>query len=171
MFYTRCQWWILRNWLQRSVLHCTSGLSWHCPSCQHFVRYEGAMTAIGIEIVGLMMLIRWNLLFPSQKASTADKVYRVIAMYRDQRAFIALAVFLLLVWVAVTAWLLSSGGRMVSPSPRHIWIYDKASSRYSCKQHSLWDAHFFAHDNLIYVFTACTMVFNSCVLIYDWYAD
>ncbi|KAG1844517.1 hypothetical protein DFJ58DRAFT_802633 [Suillus subalutaceus] len=45
------------------------------PSCRHFVRYEGAMTAIGIEIVGLMMLLR------------------VIAMYRHQRAAIVLAVF------------------------------------------------------------------------------
>ncbi|KAG1879997.1 hypothetical protein F4604DRAFT_1578947, partial [Suillus subluteus] len=59
--------------------------------CQHFVRFEGAMTAIGIEIVGLMMLIR------------------VIAMYRHQRPAIVLAVLLLLAWIAVTAWLLSNG--------------------------------------------------------------
>ncbi|KAG1741625.1 hypothetical protein EDB19DRAFT_2038691 [Suillus lakei] len=65
--------------------------SWGYISCQHFVRYEGAMTAIGIEIVGLMMLLR------------------VIAMYRYQWAIIALAVFLLLAWIVVTAWLLSHG--------------------------------------------------------------
>ncbi|KAG0704840.1 hypothetical protein DFH29DRAFT_910107 [Suillus ampliporus] len=49
------------------------------------------MTAIGIEIVGLMMLLR------------------VFAMYIHQRAAIALAVVLLLAWIAVTAWLLNGG--------------------------------------------------------------
>jgi hypothetical protein len=75
--------------------------SWSDTSCQHFVRYEGAMTAIGIEIVGLMMLMR------------------VIAMYKNQRVFIVLAVFLLLVWIAVTAWLLSSGGPVIHASNIH----------------------------------------------------
>jgi hypothetical protein len=65
--------------------------SWSDTSCQHFVRYEGAMTAIGIEVVGLMMLIR------------------VIAMYRHQRVVVVVAVFLLLAWIVVTAWLLSHG--------------------------------------------------------------
>lgn len=27
-------------------------------SCKHYVRYEGSMTLIGINIVGLMMLVR-----------------------------------------------------------------------------------------------------------------
>ncbi|KAG2356421.1 hypothetical protein BDR07DRAFT_1613088 [Suillus spraguei] len=63
--------------------------SWSYESCRHFVRYEGAMTAIGIEIVGIMMLLRVN------------------AMYKHQRAAILLAVFLLLAWIGVTAWLLS----------------------------------------------------------------
>ncbi|KAG2074464.1 hypothetical protein BDR04DRAFT_1151167 [Suillus decipiens] len=88
-------------------------------TAEHFVRYEGAMTAIGIEIVGIMMLLR------------------VIAMYRHQRATILLAVLLLLAWIVVTAWLLIHAGRF--------------TVRYS----------FFAHDNLAYAFTACTMVFNS----------
>ncbi|KAG2062611.1 hypothetical protein BDR04DRAFT_1123826, partial [Suillus decipiens] len=61
-------------------------------SYEHFVQYEGAMTAIGIEIVGIMMLLR------------------VIAMYRHQWAIILLAVFLLLAWIVVTAWLLIHAG-------------------------------------------------------------
>ncbi|KAG1885250.1 hypothetical protein F4604DRAFT_1730746 [Suillus subluteus] len=65
--------------------------SWDDTSCRHFVRYEGATTAVGIEIVGLMMLLR------------------VIAMYKNQWAAIAPAVFLLLAWIVVTAWLLSHG--------------------------------------------------------------
>ncbi|KAG1747541.1 hypothetical protein EDB19DRAFT_1630814, partial [Suillus lakei] len=60
-------------------------------TAEHFVRYEGATTAIGIEIVGLMMLLR------------------VFPMYRNQRPAIAPAVFLLLAWIVVTAWLLSHG--------------------------------------------------------------
>ncbi|KAG2060705.1 hypothetical protein BDR06DRAFT_872234, partial [Suillus hirtellus] len=57
--------------------------------CRHFVRYEGATTAIGIEIAGLMMLLR------------------VVAIYKHQWAAIAPAVFLLLAWIVVTAWLLT----------------------------------------------------------------
>jgi hypothetical protein len=65
--------------------------SWDYTSCRHFVRYEGATTAVGIEIVGLMMLLR------------------VVAIYERQWAAIAPAVFLLLSWIVVTAWLLSYG--------------------------------------------------------------
>lgn len=65
--------------------------SWDYTSCRHFVRYEGATTAIGIEIAGLMMLLR------------------VVAIYKHQWAAIAPAVFLLLAWIVVTAWLLSYG--------------------------------------------------------------
>ncbi|KAG1743196.1 uncharacterized protein EDB91DRAFT_1051487, partial [Suillus paluster] len=86
--------------------------------CQHFVRYEGAMTAIGIEIVGLMMLLR------------------VFAMYRHQQVAIALAVFLLLAWIVVTAWLLSHGQGMVPPSPHNIQVYDVPSCL-SLRQSSL----------------------------------
>ncbi|KAG1844521.1 hypothetical protein DFJ58DRAFT_802669 [Suillus subalutaceus] len=75
--------------------------SWGYTSCQHFVRFEGAMTAIGIEIVGLMMLIR------------------VIAMYRHQRPAIVLAILLLLAWIAVTAWLLSNGGPVIHADNVH----------------------------------------------------
>ncbi|KIK48053.1 hypothetical protein CY34DRAFT_798676 [Suillus luteus UH-Slu-Lm8-n1] len=65
--------------------------SWDYISCQHFVRYEGATTAVGIEIVGVMMLLR------------------VFAIYKHQWAAIAPAVLLLLAWIVVTAWLLSYG--------------------------------------------------------------
>ncbi|KAG1814423.1 uncharacterized protein BJ212DRAFT_1363681 [Suillus subaureus] len=75
--------------------------SWSYKSCQHFVRYEGAMTAIGIEIVGLMMLLR------------------VIAMYRHQRAAVVLAVLLLLAWIVVTAWLLTYGGPVIHTDNIH----------------------------------------------------
>ncbi|KAG2340182.1 hypothetical protein BDR05DRAFT_890453, partial [Suillus weaverae] len=85
--------------------------------CQHFVRYEGATTAVGIEIAGLMMLLR------------------VIAIYKHQWAAIAPAVFLLLAWIAVTAWLLSHETQI----PHTITLS--------------------IHDS-----TACTMVFNSYVL-------
>ncbi|KAG2034565.1 hypothetical protein BDR03DRAFT_869878, partial [Suillus americanus] len=69
--------------------YLTFDLQFH--PCRHFVRYEGATTAVGIEIVGLMMLLR------------------VIAIYKNQWAAIGPAVFLLLAWIVVTAWLLSYG--------------------------------------------------------------
>lgn len=75
--------------------------SWSGTSCQNFVRFEGAMTFIGIIIVGLMMLLR------------------VIAMYKHERVVIVLAIFLLLAWLVVTAWLLSHGGPVVHNDPVH----------------------------------------------------
>ncbi|KAG2065765.1 hypothetical protein BDR04DRAFT_1107958 [Suillus decipiens] len=63
--------------------------SWSFIKCEHFVRYEGAMTAVGIQIVGLMMFLR------------------VRAMYCDNRYVVILVASLLFAWVAVSAWLLS----------------------------------------------------------------
>ncbi|KAG2365115.1 hypothetical protein BDR07DRAFT_1399896 [Suillus spraguei] len=65
--------------------------SWLFIKCEHFVRYEGAMTAVGIQIVGLMMFLR------------------VRAMYCDNRYVVILVASLLFAWVAVSAWLLSHG--------------------------------------------------------------
>ncbi|KAG2341777.1 hypothetical protein BDR05DRAFT_964789 [Suillus weaverae] len=65
--------------------------SWTFTKCEHFVRYEGAMTAIGIQVVGLMMFLR------------------VRAMYRDNRYVVILVASLWFSWVAVGAWLLSHG--------------------------------------------------------------
>ncbi|KAG1885252.1 hypothetical protein F4604DRAFT_1730777 [Suillus subluteus] len=65
--------------------------SWLFIKCEHFVRYEGAMTAVGIQVVGLMMFLR------------------VRAMYRDNRYVVIFVATLLFVWVAVSAWLLSNG--------------------------------------------------------------
>ncbi|KAG1743201.1 uncharacterized protein EDB91DRAFT_1346297 [Suillus paluster] len=59
--------------------------------CEHFVRYEGAMTAIGIEVVALMMFLR------------------VRAMYRDNIYVVGLVASLWFAWVAVDAWLLTHG--------------------------------------------------------------
>ncbi|KAG2065294.1 hypothetical protein BDR04DRAFT_1108761 [Suillus decipiens] len=65
--------------------------SWSFIKCQHFVRYEGAMTAVGIQVVGLMMFLR------------------VRAMYCNNRYVTILVASLFFVWVAVGAWLLSHG--------------------------------------------------------------
>jgi hypothetical protein len=58
-------------------------------------------------------------------------------MYKHQRAIIALAVFLLLAWLVVTAWLLIYAGRTFSPLPRYAQTYNKALSRCSRRQNSL----------------------------------
>lgn len=164
MFYTHCQRWFLRTWLQRSVPHCIIGLSWHHPSCQNFVRFEGAMTFIGIIIVGLMMLLRWKL-FPSQQTSTDNGEHRVIAMYKHQRVVIALAVFLLLAWLVVTAWLLIHAGRMFSPSQRYAWVYDKALSRCSQRHCSLWDTHF-SHTTTWFTFSQLALWYSIRMSLY-----
>jgi len=36
---------------------------WPDKTCERYVRYEGVMTAVGVEVVGLMMLIRINALY------------------------------------------------------------------------------------------------------------
>ncbi|KAJ7679755.1 hypothetical protein B0H17DRAFT_1077624 [Mycena rosella] len=64
---------------------------WTPEVCKHFIRYEGSMTVIGIHVVGLMMLIRINALYPDKR-------------------FVPVAVGIL--WVimfSVQAWLLSKG--------------------------------------------------------------
>jgi hypothetical protein len=60
-------------------------------SCKHFVRFEGAMTMIGINIVGLMMLVR------------------IYALYHRQPWVVRSVAALLLVEIGVYAWLLSTG--------------------------------------------------------------
>ncbi|KAG1842812.1 hypothetical protein C8R48DRAFT_737311 [Suillus tomentosus] len=80
------------------------------------------MTAIGIEIVGLMMLIR------------------VIAMYRYQRAAIVLAVFLLLAWIVVTGWLLSHGGPIIHTDNIHscTMVFNSGSITWISASASAW---------------------------------
>ncbi|KAJ4496934.1 hypothetical protein C8R41DRAFT_824039 [Lentinula lateritia] len=60
-------------------------------TCRHFVRYEGAMTMIGVNIVGLMMLIR------------------IYALYRNQKFIVAGVAVLLLIEMGTYAWLMSTG--------------------------------------------------------------
>ncbi|KAJ3747727.1 hypothetical protein DFH05DRAFT_1541249 [Lentinula detonsa] len=59
--------------------------------CKHVVRFEGAMTMIGINIVGLMMLIR------------------IYALYKNQKWVVAGVAVLLLVEMATYSWLMSTG--------------------------------------------------------------
>ncbi|KAJ7321021.1 hypothetical protein DFH08DRAFT_1085990 [Mycena albidolilacea] len=63
--------------------------------CKHFIRYEGAMTVIGIHVVGLMMLIRIQALY-------SDKRYVPIGLGT-----------LWLIMFSVQAWLLSKGQPVV----------------------------------------------------------
>ncbi|KAJ3729479.1 hypothetical protein C8R42DRAFT_652061 [Lentinula raphanica] len=60
-------------------------------TCRHFVRYEGAMTMIGINVVGLMMLIR------------------IFALYKDQKWVVTGVASLLIAEIGVYSWLMSTG--------------------------------------------------------------
>ena len=61
--------------------------------CLHFVRYEGCTVAIAVEVVGIMMLLRINALYPHHK-------------------WISRGLTLLLVFeTLMNAWLISRGER------------------------------------------------------------
>ncbi|KAJ7714567.1 hypothetical protein B0H14DRAFT_3015114 [Mycena olivaceomarginata] len=64
---------------------------WTLERCRHFTRYEGSMTVIGIQVAGLMMLIRIYALY-------SDRIFVVVAM----------GIGWLIVF-SVQAWLLSNG--------------------------------------------------------------
>ncbi|KAF7365503.1 hypothetical protein MVEN_00423300 [Mycena venus] len=79
---------------QNSVFIGSNGLpisSSSAQRCTHFIRYEGCTVAIAVEVVGLMMLLRINALYPRQ------------------RWISALLAFLLIVETAINAWLISRG--------------------------------------------------------------
>ncbi|KAJ7790398.1 hypothetical protein B0H14DRAFT_2939923 [Mycena olivaceomarginata] len=69
--------------------------TWTFEVCRHFIRYEGAMTVIGIHVVGLMMLIR------------------IQALYSDKRYVPICLGTLWLIMFSVQAWLLSKGQPVV----------------------------------------------------------
>jgi len=75
--------------------------AWTPLICEHFVRYEGAMTLIGISIASLMMGVR------------------VTAIYHKNRAVLALISSIFVAMVAVNAWLLSSGVPVHHPTGIH----------------------------------------------------
>jgi len=65
--------------------------SWTVERCRHFIRYEGAMSVIGIHVVGIMMFIR------------------VSAMYTTRWLVRAVVLAMLIIMFSLNAWLLSRG--------------------------------------------------------------
>ncbi|KZP11172.1 hypothetical protein FIBSPDRAFT_899177 [Athelia psychrophila] len=49
--------------------------SWEQDSCERYVRYEGVMTAVGIEVAGLMMLIRVYTLYNKSRWVTGGVAF------------------------------------------------------------------------------------------------
>ena len=62
-----------------------------CYRCKHFVRYEGAMTVIGINIASLMMLLR------------------MYAMYEKRKVVVVLVALVFVLELGTNAWLLTHG--------------------------------------------------------------
>ncbi|KAJ6584570.1 hypothetical protein B0H19DRAFT_1249533 [Mycena capillaripes] len=60
-------------------------------SCNHFIRYEGAMTLIGIHVVGIMMFLR------------------IKALYSTRRILVAGVFSLYMLSLCMNAWLLAHG--------------------------------------------------------------
>ncbi|KAJ7240542.1 hypothetical protein C8J57DRAFT_1562624 [Mycena rebaudengoi] len=63
-------------------------------TCSDFIRYEGAMTLIGIHVVALMMLLR------------------IKALYAAQKAIIGGVTLLFLIMLGMNAWLMTKGERV-----------------------------------------------------------
>jgi len=68
---------------------------WTPETCQHFIRYEGSMTIIGIEVVGLMMLLR------------------VYAMWHHKKWVVGIVAGILLIETGINAWLMTHGQAVV----------------------------------------------------------
>jgi len=65
--------------------------SWTVERCRHFIRYEGCTVAIAVEVVGIMMFLRINALYPTRKWISA------------------LLAILLVVETGINIWLISRG--------------------------------------------------------------
>jgi hypothetical protein len=76
-------------------------LSWTVERCQHFVRYEGSMTVIGINTTALMMLMR------------------ISALYHRQPKVVGFVAAFFLVELGVNAWLLTHGTAVVHQRQIH----------------------------------------------------
>jgi len=75
--------------------------AWGTETCQRFVKYEGAMTTVGIQVAGLMMFLR------------------VRALYNKKKAVVWSVMLVFLVWVGVNAWLLAHGQAVPHASGIH----------------------------------------------------
>ena len=67
---------------------------WTPEVCERFIRYEGAMTVTGINVVAMMMYLR------------------IYALYNQNRPILAGVLALLIVEFSVNAWLLTHGTRV-----------------------------------------------------------
>ncbi|KAH7885177.1 hypothetical protein F5I97DRAFT_1883224 [Phlebopus sp. FC_14] len=84
-------------------------------TCRRSVRYEGALTTIGIQVVGLMMFLR------------------IRAMYKENRLIIRGMACLFLIWVGVNAYLLTRGQALPHASGLHScsMIFDESIKKFS----------------------------------------
>ncbi|KAJ7610286.1 hypothetical protein DFH06DRAFT_1485631 [Mycena polygramma] len=79
--------------------------TWTVERCTHFIRYEGCTVAIAVEMVGAMMLLRINALYPTRKWITA------------------MLAFLLVVETGINIWLISRGEPV---------LHNRASGVHAC---------------------------------------
>lgn len=69
--------------------------AWTTHTCSRFIRFEGSMTVIGINIVAVMMFLR------------------VYALYKGQNVVLGVVIFLFLFQVCMNGWLLTRGEAVV----------------------------------------------------------
>ncbi|KAK7689838.1 hypothetical protein QCA50_006477 [Cerrena zonata] len=83
--------------------------------CDHFVRYEGSMTVIGLNTTALMMFLR------------------VYALYPRHYGILAFVLLVFAIELGVNAWLLSHGAAVRHNTPIHActMIFDDSVKRFS----------------------------------------
>ncbi|TFK39075.1 hypothetical protein BDQ12DRAFT_722916 [Crucibulum laeve] len=85
---------------------------WTPERCRHFIRFEGSMTVIGINIVG-MLFVYGDISSAYPPSSGMMMLLRIYALYYRQRAIIFGVAVLLLIQFTMNAWLLTRGEAVV----------------------------------------------------------
>jgi hypothetical protein len=111
---------------------------WTPEKCQHFIRYEGSMTVIGIEVVGLMMLLR------------------VYAMWYQKKWIVGFIASILVVETGINAWLLTHGQAVVHSPIVHscTMIFEPSLSKPASS--SAWIP--LLYDTFVVILTLCRTV-------------
>jgi len=82
-------------------LHAYLWPGWTTELCHHFVRFEGALTNIGLGVSALMMMIR------------------VVAIYGGSRIIMGFLLFFFFIEVGINAWLMTAGIAVPHPQGLH----------------------------------------------------
>ncbi|KAJ7202863.1 hypothetical protein GGX14DRAFT_699113 [Mycena pura] len=116
--------------------------SWTVERCRHFIRYEGCTVAIAVEVVGIMMLLRINALYPTRKWIST------------------MLAILLVVETGINIWLISRGEPV---------LHNTASGVHACSMifdPAMCDTFFYLDTALTLQYSICS---SSAASASAWY--